>query len=56
MQVMQSLTVTGQVQRLDFCRWTVDIADTYANAFENVWFTLPFVRKGFKTKCAFLGM
>ncbi len=38
-QIMQSLNITDQVQRLDFCRWAVDVADNYADAFRDVWFT-----------------
>ena len=36
---MQNLTITDQVQRLDFCRWACDVADNYADAFRNVWFS-----------------
>jgi inhibitor of nuclear factor kappa-B kinase subunit alpha len=38
-QIMQKLSITDQVQRLDFCRWAADVADTYADAFKDVWFT-----------------
>ena len=38
-QIMQSISVTNQVQRLDYCRWAVDVVDTFADAFNNVWFT-----------------
>lgn len=36
---MQSLDITDQVQRLDLCRWAVDVADNCAEAFHDVWFT-----------------
>lgn len=38
-QIMHSLSITDQVQRLDFCRWATDVADHYGDAFRNVWFT-----------------
>ena len=38
-QIMQNLNITDQVQRLGFCRWATDIADNYADAFQDVWFT-----------------
>ena len=38
-QIMQSLNITDQVQRLDFCRWAVDVVDSYADAFHDVWFS-----------------
>ena len=37
-QIMQNLTITDQVQRLDFCRWACGVADIYADTFRNVWF------------------
>jgi hypothetical protein len=36
---MQKLSITDQVQRLDFCRWAADVADNYADVFRNVWFS-----------------
>jgi hypothetical protein len=38
-QIMQSLSISDQVQRQDFCRWTADVADNHADAFQNVWFS-----------------
>ena len=26
-QIMQSLSISDQIQRLDFCRWAADVAD-----------------------------
>jgi inhibitor of nuclear factor kappa-B kinase subunit alpha len=38
-QIMQSLNITDQVERLSFCNWASDVIDTYADAFNDVWFS-----------------
>lgn len=38
-QIMQSLSITDQVDRLAFCNWATDVVGNYADAFQDVWFT-----------------
>ena len=38
-QIMQSLSITAQVERLTFCRWASDVVENYADAFQDVWFS-----------------
>ena len=38
-QIMQSLSITDQVERQTFCNWATDVAENYADAFQDVWFS-----------------
>lgn len=38
-QIMQALTITDQVGRLDFCNWATNELEKNENAFMNVWFS-----------------
>ena len=38
-QIMQSLSLEDQVERLDFCQWASRVLEENGNAFSNVWFS-----------------